>query len=67
MVQSPRRRFRGNRTGFPAAKTDALPVEFRSVAADSFQSFGCAQLAAFHELNSNALDGAPHSGSRKIA
>ena len=32
-------------------------MEFRSVAADSFQSFGCAQLAAFHELGSNALDG----------
>src|SRR4029453_15922372 len=46
----------------PAEKTDALPVEFRSVAADSFQSFGCAQLAAFHELGSNALDGAPHIG-----
>ena len=50
------------KTGFTAEKTDALPVEFRSVAADSFQSFGCAQLAAFHELGSNALDGAPHSG-----
>ena len=50
------------KTGFPASKTDDLTVEFRSVAADSFQNFGCAQLAAFHELGSNALDGAPHSG-----
>jgi hypothetical protein len=48
--------------GFPAEKTDALWVEFRSVSADSLQSFSRAQLAAFHELGSNALDGAPHSG-----
>jgi hypothetical protein len=55
----------------PAARQRAVSghqgVKCGSVAADSCQSFGCAQLAAFNKLGSNAFDGAPHGGSRKIA